>query len=295
MDMDVTDSMEMTNMRMRRNKVYTTIGVAALILLMAVFAAAVWKNRSAHTPVEQGEVSGRAILKFEPEELVYDGTGELDLMEGVSAFSEDGEDLTDQVTAVLTGDGNKTNKIIRYSVFDKNGKETTRRRDLKFVGYNGPSIQVNEHLNLRAENMKNLTSYLKEEGLLQGHDGFGRDATDEIAWMRENVSQGRYRITFTYTNTYQDSVEKTVDADVEGVMEDLTVTLKTENIELPVGSEFIAEDYIGTILDPSGSGSRVSVTSSVDTLRAGIYEVRYTVISTDNTQKATAALKVTVK
>ena len=80
MDMDVTDSMEMTNMRMRRNKVYTTIGVAALILLMAVFAAAVWKNRSAHTPVEQGEVSGRAVLKFEPEELVYDGTGEMDLI-----------------------------------------------------------------------------------------------------------------------------------------------------------------------------------------------------------------------
>lgn len=282
-------------MRTRRNKIYTIIGVTALILLAAVLAVAVWKNRTARTLGEGKMVSEGAVLKFEPEELVYDGSGELDLMQGVSAFSEEGEDLTDKVTAVLTGDGNETNKIIRYSVFDKNGKETTKRRDLKLVGYSGPSIQVNDHLQLKAENMNDLTTYLKESGLLRGEDGFGKDTTEEVTWMREKVSQGKYKITFSYTNAYQDSVEKTVNADVDGALEDLTVTLKADDIQLAVGSEFIAEDYIETIVDPSGAGSRVSVTSSVDTLHAGTYEVTYTVISTDNIQKVTQVLKVTVK
>ena len=91
-------------------------------------------------------------------------------MEGVKAFSEDGTDLTDQVTAVLTGNGTQTNKVVRYSVFDENGQETTKRRDLKFVNYKGPSISVEEQLELKAENMQNLTAYLKEEGMLVGED-----------------------------------------------------------------------------------------------------------------------------
>lgn len=291
----VMESMEMKNMRTGRSRIHTIIGVTALVLLTAVFAAAVWKNRTAHTSGGKRTAFEGPVLKMETDELVYDGRGELNLMQGVRAVSQDGEDLTDKVTAVLTGDGNETNKIIRYTVFDKNGKETTRRRDLKLVGYSGPSIQVNDHLNLKAENMTNLTAFLKESGLLRGEDGFGKDTTEEITWMREKAAQGKYKITFYYTNAYQDSVEKTVDADVEGTLEDLTVTLKADNIQLAVGSEFIAEDYIEIISDPSGSGSRVSVTSSVDTLHAGNYEVRYTVVSTDNTQKVSQVLKVTVK
>ena len=113
--------------------------------------------------------------------------------------------------------------------------------------------------------------------------------------MREKISQGAYEITFSYINDYQDSAEVVVNANVSGALEDLTVTLQSETVDIPVGAEFVAEDYIQEISDPSGNGSNVSVSSNVDTLHEGTYEVRYTVISTDRTQKATKVLKVTVR
>lgn len=281
-------------MRRKMNKTFAVIGAAAAVLLAVVLAISLWIGRQQiKTPGE--EPDGTVRLEFENEAVHYDGTGALDLMEGVHAVDADGGDVTDLVTAVVSaGDNdNITEKRIRYSVFSGDGEETVGYRQLILENYTGPSIETADALSLEAEELADPAVHLSESGQMTVQDGFGKDAADQVTWIREKTAPGTYDITFTYVNQFSDTAERTVPVSVNGETEDLTITLLTDEAEIPLGTEFDPEDYL-EISDPTGSASSVQVTGEVDTEREGRYSVYYTVISSDHTQKAGALLKVEV-
>lgn len=281
-------------MRRKMNKTFAVIGAAAAVLLAVVLAISLWIGRQQiKTPGE--EPDGTVRLEFENEAVHYDGTGALDLMEGVHAVDADGGDVTDLVTAVVSaGDNdNITEKRIRYSVFSGDGEETVGYRQLILENYTGPSIETADALSLEAEELSDPAVHLSESGQMTVQDGFGKDAADQVTWIREKTAPGTYDITFTYVNQFSDTAERTVPVSVNGETEDLTITLLTEEAEIPLGTEFDPEDYL-EISDPTGSASSVQVTGEVDTEREGRYSVYYTVISSDRTQRAGVLLKVEV-
>ena len=98
------------------------VGLAALICTVVLLILAAARDRQAETPARETKDTGAEIL-FETEELVYDGEGMLDLMEGVSARDRDGNDLTDLVEVSLLADDRLTAKRIQYRLFDENGAE----------------------------------------------------------------------------------------------------------------------------------------------------------------------------
>ena len=281
-------------MRRKMNKTFAVIGAAAAVLLAAVLIISLWLGRQQiKTPGE--EPDGTVRLEFENEAVHYDGTGALDLMEGVHAVDADGGDVTDLVTAVVSaGDNdNITEKRIRYSVFSGDGEETVGYRQLILENYTGPSIETADALSLEAEELSDPAVHLSESGQMTVQDGFGKDAADQVTWIREKTAPGTYDITFTYVNQFSDTAERTVPVSVNGETEDLTITLLTDEAEIPLGTEFDPEDYL-EISDPTGSASSVQVTGEVDTEREGRYSVYYTVISSDRTQRAGVLLKVEV-
>lgn len=280
-------------MRRKMNKTFAVIGAAAAVLLAAVLVISLWIGRRQQTETPGEEPDGTVRLEFENETVHYDGTGALDLMEGVHAVDADGGDVTDQVTAVVSAGDNMTKKRIRYSVFSDDGEETVGYRQLILENYMGPTIETADTLSLEAEELADPAVHLSESGQMTVQDGFGKDAADQVTWIREKTAPGTYDITFTYVNQFSDTAERTVPVSVNGETEDLTITLLTDEAEIPLGTEFDPEDYL-EISDPTGSASSVQVTGEVDTEREGRYSVYYTVISSDRTQRAGVLLKVEV-
>ena len=260
-------------MRRENSKISAVIGAAAAVLLAVVLAISLWIGRQQiKTPGEEHD--GTVRLEFENEALHYDGTGALNLMEGVRAVDADGSDVTDLVTAVVSAGDNITEKRIRYSVFSGDGEETVGYRQLILENYMGPTIETADTLSLEAEELADPAVHLSESGQMTVQDGFGKDAADQVTWIREKTAPGTYDITFTYVNQFGDTAEQTAPVTVNGETEDLT-------------------DYL-EISDPTGSASSVQVTGEVDTEREGRYSVYYTVISSDHTQRAGTLLKVQV-
>lgn len=280
-------------MRRKNDKTSAVIGAAAAVLLAAVLVISLWIGRRQQTETPGEEQGGTVRLEFENEALHYDGTGALNLMEGVRAVDADGSDVTDQVTAVVSAGDNMTKKRIRYSVFSDDGEETVGYRQLILENYAGPGIETADTLSLDAEELSDPAVHLSESGQMTVQDGFGKDAVDQVTWIREKTAPGTYDITFTYVNQFGDTAEQTAPVTVNGETEDLTLTLLTNEAVIPLGTEFDPEDYL-EISDPTGSAGSVQVTGEVDTEREGRYSVYYTVISSDRTQRAGALLKVEV-
>lgn len=280
---------------MRQRWVYKAAGVTAVFLFAGILAAAVFQDSKNRISVKE-ETDALAVLEFESEELVYSGSGKLDLMDGVRAESSQGEDLTSQVSAVLTGEGTGNKKTVRYTVFDSQGKEVSRTRTLLLKDYQGPQIQAEDSLDLTAEDLENLIETLEKRGEIKGEDGFGMDITDRITWKREKLSTGRYLLTFTLSNDYLDTVQKEAEAYIEGEPQDIQLTLAEDSVTIPLGAEFSPWDYVLVAQDPSfGSiADRIQISSSVDVSVPGNYYVVYTAESVDQTQTAEAVLRVTV-
>lgn len=276
-----------------RKNLLRGIGILALGLLLALLTAARVQDRSAP---EKEEKRQEISLTFSPEILTYDGKGELDLLTGVRAEGADGTDLSDSVEAVLTSSGIQNEKKIRYTVFAPDGTEATAVRTLKLEGYSGPGLSVEENLELDASALEDLIPYLKEHGLLTAQDGFGRDASNKVEWYRKKEAKGVYDITFTLNNQYLDSVQQTVRTVIRGETADLELTLSESTVTIPTGAEFEPLNYVAAALDPQYGNllSRISVSSTVNTLVPGTYAVIYTLTSLDNTQKAEAVLQVKV-
>ena len=282
---------------MRQRWVYKAAGVTAVFLFAGILAAAVFQDSKNRISVkEKEETDALAVLEFESEELVYSGSGKLDLMDGVRAESSLGEDLTSQVSAVLTGEGTGNKKTVRYTVFDSQGKEVSRTRTLLLKDYQGPQIQAEDSLDLTAEDLENLIETLEKRGEIKGEDGFGMDITDQITWKRKKLSTGRYLLTFTLSNDYLDTVQKEAEAYIEGEPQDIQLTLAEDSVTIPLGAEFSPWDYVLAAQDPSfGSiADRIQISSSVDVSVPGNYYVVYTAESVDQTQTAEAVLRVTV-
>lgn len=279
---------------MDRRRLPQIAGMAAAVCLAALLIySAILENRPRETTENDGGQSEISIT-FEPEVLTYDGSGELDLMEGVLAEDGEGRDVTDQVQAILTAEGTGTEKKIRYSVFDEEGRETTEVRTLEMRNYNGPSLFVEDPLEISAEDLNGLAEILQQRGQLSADDGFSRSVPEAVTWVRQKTGEGIYEITFTLRNAYLDEAAVTVSARITGDVQDITLELSQTEITIGTGEEFYPLDYVTDASDPSYGDlmSGIQVANSVDVTQPGRYTVVYTVTSADGTQKAEAVLYV---
>ena len=254
-------------------KITYLIGIVSLLALVIILILS-FKMTTENNDDDGQNSSGNAKIIFEGD-LVYDGTGELDLLDGVNAIDEDGTDLTSNINAKIVLDGN--DQEIRYSVSGENGQIVYKERDLVLKNYQGPAIIANDHLSFDAKDLSNLVTVLNKRGELKGLDGFGKDITDQITYQREKVSDGIYQLTFTLNNIYLDSTSLIVKANISGTISDPVLELYRSSIEIDVGSSFYPEDYIEVANDENGNSvkDQVKISSSLNTMQPGVYNVSY--------------------
>lgn len=274
-------------------KITYLIGIVSLLALVIILILS-FKMTTENNDDDGQNSSENAKIIFEGD-LVYDGTGELDLLDGVSAIDEDGTDLTSNINAKIVLDGN--DQEIRYSVSGENGQIVYKERDLVLKNYQGPAIIANDHLSFDAKDLSNLVTVLNKRGELKRLDGFGKDITDQITYQREKVSDGIYQLTFTLNNIYLDSTSLIVKANISGTISDPVLELYRLSIEIDVGSSFYPEDYIEVANDENGNSvkDQVKISSSLNTMQPGVYNVSYQLTSSDNSVIVTKNLEVKIR
>lgn len=274
-------------------KITYLIGIVSLLALVIILILS-FKMTTENNDDDGQNSSENAKIIFEGD-LVYDGTGELDLLDGVNAIDEDGTDLTSNINAKIVLDGN--DQEIRYSVSGENGQIVYKERDLVLKNYQGPAIIANDHLSFDAKDLSNLVTVLNKRGELKGLDGFSKDITDQITYQREKVSDGIYQLTFTLNNIYLDSTSLIVKANISGAISDPILELYRSSIELDVGSVFYPEDYIKIANDENGNSikDQVKISSLPNTMQPGVYNVSYQLTSSDNSVIVTKNLEVKIR
>lgn len=272
---------------------FNVLGVIASVLLAAFFVF-VYVLPHDYGPVieEQASSEAQGDISFMSDEIVFDGTGVLDLMTGVFVDDGNGNDITSKATAVITAEGTTNRKIVSYSCIDAYGNTLTARRTLVMENYVGPSIELRQSLTLDAERLGNLITYLQSENLLVAYDGYGKNITQKVSCQREKLSDGNYKFTFRVANDYGDEKAVSVNATIIGNANDPDFELYSDAVSISKDSVFEPIKYV---VSQTANVGRIIANESVDTTVPGEYKVTYTAYSTDNTAKTTKVMIVTVK
>ncbi len=280
---------------MKRKALQNAIGISAVAVLVILFAVVFFAEKKDTSPKTQPQEASGTIT-FDKDEIVYDGTGSLDLMEGVVAKDSSGNNVNDKVDVMLTGDSTLNRKTVRYTFLDKSGASVSAKRTLVMKNYNGPSLNVEADLVLKADDLGDLINVLKNKGSLSAEDGYGRDITSQVKCVREKKANGEYTMEFTVVNGYEDSKSATATAFIEGDVPDPEIKLSEKEVTLRKTEFFDPLRYVVFASDTVSHNAtgEIQVTSSVQPSVPGKYKVVYRLYSADKTAITTEVLKVSI-
>lgn len=197
---------------------------------------------------------------------------------GLSAHDDKDGDLTDHILV-----GHMSRFIepgvcdITYVVFDSSQHSASLTRRVHFSDYESPQVRSSSALvfALGEGNHQQLLSRLSVYDMIEG------ELKDHVSSTSSNVSystEGRYYITVEASNNYGDSSSVRLPVHIVNSSDiRQTIRLNQYIVYVNQGDDFSASDLISDEQSGSLTKSQVSVaSSSVDTSKAGVYEVRYT-------------------
>lgn len=271
------------------------LGVLAAILLGVLLMYAV-QQRPEQVNSALTQKTQKCQIQWSPEILVYDGTSELDLMQGVLATDEDGNDRTSDARAVLQNTEQLNQKMIYYSLNGYSEKLTDQGRMLLLENYTGPTIQVDSEVQLTVTQLGNLPGVLAERKQLEADNGYGKEITGQVSWYREKTAEGEYSIFFTVSNEFGDVATAQCRAYIDGVKDDIVLTLRQEQISISQNEPFVPLDWVLEAEDANGENliDGVEVEGTVNSSVPGNYTITYRLTSLDGRQCATRNLSVKV-
>lgn len=271
------------------------LGVLAAILLGVLLMYAV-QQRPEQVNSALTQKTQKCQIQWSPEILVYDGTSELDIMQGVLVTDEDGNDRTSDARAVLQNTEQLNQKMIYYSLNGYSEKLTDQGRMLLLENYTGPTIQVDSEVQLTVTQLGNLPGVLAEWKQLEADNGYGKEITGQVSWYREKTAEGEYSIFFTVSNEFGDVATAQCRAYIDGVKDDIVLTLRQEQVSISQNEPFVPLDWVLEAEDANGENliDGVEVEGTVNSSVPGNYTITYRLTSLDGRQCATRNLSVKV-
>lgn len=271
------------------------LGVLAAILLGVLLMYAV-QQRPEQVNSALSQKTQKCQIQWSPEILVYDGTSELDIMQGVLVTDEDGNDRTSDARAVLQNTEQLNQKMIYYSLNGYSEKLTDQGRMLLLENYTGPTIQVDSEVQLTVTQLGNLPGVLAEWKQLEADNGYGKEITGQVSWYREKTAEGEYSIFFTVSNEFGDVATAQCRAYIDGVKDDIVLTLRQEQVSISQNEPFVPLDWVLEAEDANGENliDGVEVEGTVNSSVPGNYTITYRLTSLDGRQCATRNLSVKV-
>lgn len=254
-----------------------------LISVICIAAVAVIMLQGDETPKYTAEGAGGAVeeavdsFEFDPEELTYDGNGDLDLLKGVSLPGFSRQELKERTFVSIETVGALSKKRVEYSA-EKDGVRYRSLRSLRLAGYTGPKITMPQHIpDVKEEMIDRFGTLLTQEEGFKVDDGFGNDASAhmEVEAERSTMDSSLVHYAISIENVFGDHARVTQDVVLSGDMP--VIALTTPEVRIGVRQEFDALDYIAKAenADHSSAMDAVLVDGTVNTSQAGEYTLTY--------------------
>lgn len=276
-------------MRSLALKILISLACVIVLVMMFFFGDEIIPENNP-TNAAQGEENYRDDFKFKPEKLIYDGTGDLDLLQGVTLKGYNAQDLKTMVfTRIYAGD-TLSEKVIEYTAETKDGRARSTRA-LRLDNYSGPKITMPREIpKVIPGTIDGFASLLKAKDGYGVDDGFGNDMRDhvDVSYERDQRDSALIHYTVAFENMFGDrDVEKT-DVVLSGVPARLILT--ASQITMNTGETFNPAYYVELAENADGGSAleQVLVRGRVDTSRPGDYSIIY------DLEGQTATLEVNV-
>ena len=252
----------------------------SVICVAAVAAIMLRGDETAdYTAAKSGGTAKEVVdgFEFDPEELTYDGNGELDLLQGVTLPGFSRQELKELTFVSIETAGALSKKRVEYSA-EKDGVRYISVRDLHLQGYTGPKITMPQHVpDVTEDIIDRFGTLLKSEQDFKVDDGFGNDASAhmEVTAERSTVDSSLVHYAVSIENVFGDRDRVTMDVVLSGEIP--VIALTTSEVRIGVGETFDPIDYIARAerADHSSAIDAVLARGAVNTNKAGVYTVTY--------------------
>ena len=264
---------------------HSAIIAKALVSVICIFSLVflyVFGERFFRTEIqiesqEQVENEEQDSFVFDPEELVYDGTRDLDLLEGVSLENFSQEELKNKVFISITPADNLSRKTIEYTADTEKGRIRSNR-SLRLVNYNGPKIELPDEMpSVTMDEVDQIMDLLSEDESYKAEDGFGKDAREHVQVNIEKsvINSAEVQYTFVLENVFGDRTMEKADVFISDVP--AVITLNEKEVFLKAGDSFDATEYIEKAVDPAGESiiEEVICNGDFNSAQSGEYLVTY--------------------
>lgn len=235
-------------------------------------------------------------IALESDTITYDGSGELDLLDGVSLIGPDGKAINQTIFVhIKTGD-TISQKIIEYTADTEDGQVSTTR-GLELSDYSGPSLQLPEELPTIEDNeLDSILDTLLADDDFYADDGYGNDITQSVAasYTRDEDDPYLAHYVFTVENSFNDSTAASADISITPRP---IITLTDSVITVPLNASFSELSYVASAVDTDGSSlmRNIIIDGDVDTSVPGEYTLTYILHSPSGVFSNPAELKVIVE
>lgn len=226
----------------------------------------------------ESEASAYSIT-FDSDELVYDGTAELNLMNGVTVNGPEGPVTDLEVFANIVTADSLNEKEVVYSIDAPDGQVTASRK-LTLVNYTGPSLVLPETMpEVEEADLATYVTLMPTDGTFAAKDGYGKDITAQVSanYTIDATNPTVVHFVFSVTNMFNDKVS--VPADITIDSDRPILVLKQASVTIPKGGSFQPLDYIEKAETQQGADllHTIAVEGNVDVNTPGKYELTYTV------------------
>lgn len=277
------------------NIIVTTLSVIsiAVILLLVFFADSLLAVDNSDNVITTTTQS--VNISFDTDPLILDGTS-IDLMQGVEAKDDSGNDVTKLVSASVVNEGNE--KYVMYSVNSSDYNLETFKRGLQLKNYKGPSIAIkNTTYTCDINNIDSYIMSLIEAKSIKASDGYGNDISSNV-YVDPSVQlkkAGTQNITLIVKNSLADTARKNISIKITGTLNQSKVTVSTETTSIKKNTTFTPDKYIVSAVDSEGNDitDKIVFENNVDVTTPGRYKVYYYVAGED-TESPAATLTVVV-
>lgn len=274
--------------------ILTVVSVAVLAVLFVLTG-----NRDGKPSDEVRDKAGidtenSECFQFEPETLTYDGTGDLDLLCGVtftdlsdsdavgeksesgseSSVAKRGQELRDIVFVRISAGNALYRKNIIYTAQLSNGETASAVRPLWLEGYSRPTITMpdDEKLpQLTRETMDSIQNEVMETKGFTADDGFGNDARDhiEVFYETDRLDSSLIHYTYELTNLFNDKAYTSLDMALPSG--EARIILSVPSVTITQEEPFNAMDFIVRAVNSDGSDGRynIKISGKVDQSNPG--------------------------
>ena len=246
-------------------------------------------NDVTFTIIKEGEESNeKPVISGADDKTIKVGDS-FDARKGVSASDKEDGDLTSKIEISGSVDTKKAGVYtLTYSVEDSDSNKTTVTRKITVMsnekpvisGANDKTIKVGDSFDAR----KGVSASDKEDGDLT--------SKIEISGSVDTKKAGVY--TLTYSVEDSDSNKTTVTRKITVMSNEKPVISGANDKTIKVGDSFDAREGVSASDKEDGDlTSKIVISGSVDTKKAGVYKLTYSVEDRDS-NKTTVTRKITV-